>query len=76
MEIKAKRPKLSEKFKKFQSLIKSFPDQFSQNIFKLSNFENLKGPFSSVIICGVGGSAASGDILKGWLNLEKKKSQH
>jgi len=70
--LKNKKPKLSEKFSKFQSLIKSFPGQFSQNVFKLSDFENLRGPFSSVIICGVGGSAASGDILKGWLNLEKR----
>ncbi len=72
MEIKAKKPRLSEKFNKFQSIIKSFPGQFSQNIFKLSDFENLRGPFSSVIICGVGGSAAAGDIFKGWLNLEKR----
>src|SRR3989339_211146 len=72
MEIKGKKPKLSEKFSKFQSIVKSLPDQFSQEIFKLSNFENLKGPFSSTIICGVGGSDASGDILKGWLNLEKR----
>jgi glucose/mannose-6-phosphate isomerase len=72
MEIKTKKINLAEKFSKFQSIIKSFPKQFSQDVCKLSDFEKLKGPFSSIIICGVGGSAAAGDILKGWLNLEKR----
>ena len=32
----------------------NFEDPRATN-FKLSDFENLRGPFSSVIICGVGG---------------------
>ena len=70
--MKIKKINLAEKFSKFQSIIKSSPHQFSQDLYELSDFEKLKGPFSSIIICGVGGSAAAGDILKGWLNLEKR----
>lgn len=47
-------------------IILEFPKQFKIGIERAKNIE-IKNKFKGLIICGMGGSALPGDILKAWL---------
>lgn len=60
-----------EKYQEFKSIIEQFPAQLTAPV-SISETGSLHGPFSSTIICGMGGSALAGEILQGWLNSERR----
>lgn len=55
-------------FDKFDTykILETFPDQFKVGLHIAKDIE-IRGNFRNVIICGMGGSALSGDILKSYM---------
>ena len=46
------------------NVLKSYPQQIQETLDNYKNISNFKNKFSSIIICGMGGSAISGDLLR------------
>ncbi len=53
-----------------EKIILEFPKQFRNGI-KSAEKVKLAGQFKKILVCGMGGSALAGDVLKMWLELEK-----
>ena len=53
-----------------EKIILEFPKQFRKGI-ELAEKVRPVGKFKKILVCGMGGSALAGDVLKMWLELEK-----
>ena len=46
------------------NVLKKFPHQIEETLDNYKNISNFNNKFSNIIICGMGGSAISGDLLR------------
>lgn len=63
---------LSTQQKKVFEAISSFPSQFSYRAEEM-NLKKTSGNFQGAVICGMGGSALPGDVLRTWLKKTGKE---